>query len=231
MSAIEDHPEPVHLLQQIPAARWQTTLRIRAVSIHTGAIVRRADRAQSIRVAALQMLQRDERVRAFEAHDVTDGRLRGLTARLDDIDPRVRRRKFLPQLEVRFELRARADGDEFTRLLHRAIPRELPLRLRPRLCRRGPARQPVEVRRVARDLRRHTNAHLRAAQLGEAQRVVAPVLLVRLVKFAAADTFEGPRQIAVPLQRVHGEVEMCVEDEHIRMFVGVSSIQDDGRDA
>ena len=38
--------------------------------------------------------------------------------------------------------------------------------------------------------------------------------LVGLALLAAADLGERPRQVAVPLQGVHGQVEMAVDEEH-----------------
>jgi hypothetical protein len=40
-----------------------------------------------------------------------------------------------------------------------------------------------------------------------------PAQAVVDIEFAAAETFLGPAQIAVPFQRVHREIQMRVEDE------------------
>ena len=112
------------------------------------------------------------------------------------------------------QTRAVPDLHHLPRLLHRAIPGQLPLRLRPRLRGRMPALERMRRLHVTRDLRRHDEADPAAPQFGQADRAPAAILLVGLAVFSRADFGQGPRQIAVPLQRVHRQVEMGVEDEH-----------------
>ena len=50
-------------------------LRVRALRVHARSVVRRPDGAQALRVRPLQVVQRDDRVGAFEAEDVADRRV------------------------------------------------------------------------------------------------------------------------------------------------------------
>ena len=77
-----------------------------------------------------------------------------------------------------------------------------------------PALERMRRLHVTRDLRRHDEADPAAPQFGQADRAPAAILLVGLAVFSRADFGQGPRQIAVPLQRVHREVKVGVEDEH-----------------
>ena len=130
VSDIEDDAEPLHLAQQFAAARVEAAARVGAVRIHARPVVRRADGAQALGVGALQVLKRDDRVGAFEAQDVADRLVAGLAE-----SARATR------LDAHAERRAIDDLHDLAALLHRAIPRELPLRHRPGLLRRVPARQ------------------------------------------------------------------------------------------
>jgi hypothetical protein len=67
---------------------------------------------------------------------------------------------------------------------------------------------------VAANLRRHHQPEVAPAKLRQADRAAAAILLVGLAVFALADFLDGPREVAVPFQSVHGEVEMGVEEEH-----------------
>ena len=118
--------------------------------------------------------------------------------------------------QVRVELRARRDGAHLAAPLHLAIPRQLRLRHRPRLLGRVPAGQPVAALHVARDLRRDDHADASAAQLVERHRAAPAVGPVGHAGLALADLVDGPRQVAVPLDGVHGQVEMGVENHALR---------------
>ena len=71
----------------------------------------------------------------------------------------------------------------------------------------------MEVGRIAADLRGDAQADPALPHLGEADRAVAAIDLVLHVPFPAANLLERPAQVAVPLQGVHAQVEMHVEDQ------------------
>ena len=52
---VEDDVQPLHLAQQLVAARPHPAARIRALGVDAGAVMRRTDGAQALRVRALEM--------------------------------------------------------------------------------------------------------------------------------------------------------------------------------
>ena len=201
---IEDDAEPLHLLQQRPARFADAASGIGSLRVRAGTVVRRPDRPQAVVPRPLDVIQRDQRVGAFEAANVADGQLRG---------ERIRRRAPLRQMGV--ELGRRRDLPHLAAPLHLAIPRQLRLRHRPRLFRRVPAGQPVGELHVAGDLRRHDDADAAAAQLVERHRAARAIGAIRHPPFAHPDFIDGPRQVAVPFDGVHGKVEVGVENHGI----------------
>jgi len=73
------------------------------------------------------------------------------------------------------QFRAIADGLEFAGLFHDLIPRQLALRLCPRLFRRIPAGQFVKVRRVTANLRTAGSAYSRRLVVGRKLNPVGPL--------------------------------------------------------
>jgi len=68
----------------------------------------------------------------------------------------------------------------------------------------------------ARDLGRDAQPDPAAPHLRQTDRALAPIRFVGHSIFALADFVDGPRQIAVPFQRVHREIKVRVENEHKR---------------
>src|SRR5689334_17870767 len=99
-------------------------------------------------------------------------------------------------------------------MFHGPIPRQLALRLRPGLFRRMPAGQGIAALHVAGNLRGHADADSAPAHFGKAYRATPAIRLVDEVFLALMDFIEWPGKVAVPLQRVHGQVEMSVKNEH-----------------
>ena len=97
--------------------------------------------------------------------------------------------------------------------LHLAVPSELPLRLRPGLFRGMPAGQRVAALGVAGNLRGDTQSDLATAHLRQADGTPAAVLLVGSAGFSISNFAERTRQIAVPLKRVHREIEVGVNNK------------------
>src|SRR6185503_897975 len=108
------------------------------------------------------------------------------------------------------------DLDHFTRLFHGAIPGQLSLRLRPGLGGAVPSRQSVLGLHIAGDLGRHTEADPATPHFRERDRSFAAIDLVGETGFALADFVDGPREIAVPFQRIHRQVEVGIKNEHDR---------------
>ena len=156
----------------------------------------RTDGPQAAGECALQVAKLNDRVGAFEREDIADRR--------------VGRRVVLPQGDVAGERPPVANLHQLAAFFHRAIPGELPLRLRPGDLGRVPARQRIAVGDVAGDLRRNAQADLAPPHLSKSADALAAIELVGLADLAAANLVQRPRQIAVPLQGVHGEIEMTI---------------------
>ena len=163
--------------------------------------MRRPNRPQALFVGAFNMPDRHHRIRALQAEH--------------EIDRRVgRNRVGAPHLDGGVQLRRSSDLLHLAPVLHRAIPGKLSLSLSVGLLRRMPARQVARRFHVARNLRRHTNADAPRAHLGKTYSAIAAVLFVGLPRFPFANFIERSRDVAIPLQRVHAEVEMGVENKH-----------------
>ena len=163
-------PSRVHLPEQLAAARAEIAARVGALRVNAGAVMRRADGAEAVRVRALEMPERDDGVGAFEAEHVAD---RGLRRRST---PWRLRRSTASACRVG----AVPNLHHLAALLHGAIPGELPLCLRPRLLRRMPAGQRVAARHVARDLRGDAEADAAAPHFGKTDRAAAAIRFVGL---------------------------------------------------
>src|SRR5215471_14934051 len=112
-----------------------------------------------------------------------------------------------------------ADLDHFTAVFHTAVPSKLALSLCPGDFGSIPAWKRVVFGNVAGDLGRDTEADFAAAHLAERANTAAAVFFVGLAAFAASDFGEWPRQIAIPLQGVHRQIEMAVNKQHDRFRV------------
>src|SRR5262249_38405528 len=134
---VEDDAEPLDLLQQLASADPEVTRRARAVRVHARTVVRRPHRPQPLRVRAFEVSRSDERVRALETEDIADRPALGAP--------------FRPGSEVGVERTTIRDWRQLAALLHRPVPGELPLGLRPCLLLRVPPRQRVANRDVASD--------------------------------------------------------------------------------
>ena len=81
--------------------------------------MRRAHGTKALRIGAFEVPRREDRVGPFQAQDIADGC--------------IGRRTVLPALYLLVELLAIGDRPQLAALLHGAIPRQLPLCLRPGL--------------------------------------------------------------------------------------------------
>src|ERR1044072_746926 len=72
---IQNDAESFHLLQQLASFRAQITSGVRSICVSPRPVVRWPYGTQPLRVRALEMRGGHDRVRAFEAQDVSDGLL------------------------------------------------------------------------------------------------------------------------------------------------------------
>lgn len=115
---------------------------------------------------------------------------------------------------MRLESGAISDLHEFAAFLHRPIPRQLRLRHRPRLLRRMPALELAARRDIPRDLRGDAQPDAAAPHLRERHRALTAVGLIGESRFAATNFFDGASEIAIPFDRVHRQVEVCIHYQH-----------------
>ena len=74
---------------------------------------------------------------------------------------------------------------------------------------------------MARDLCRHAEPDAAPPHLGERHRPAPAIGLVGEMLLPRANLLDGPREIAVPFERVHGQVEMGVEDQHAGALLAI----------
>ena len=106
----------------------------------------------------------------------------------------------------------------FTSTLHLLIPGKLALSLRPGLFRGMPTRQRVAALGISSNLSSDAETDFAPAHLRQTDCTSAAILFVGLTKLSVANFVERPRQITVPLEGVHREVEVSVKDK--RIFIG-----------
>jgi hypothetical protein len=69
---------------------------------------------------------------------------------------------------------------------------------------------------VTGDLRGDDQADLGPVQFRKADRASSAIFFVTEMAFPIPNFRNGPRQVAVPLQRVHGQVQMGIKDKHVK---------------
>jgi hypothetical protein len=117
---------------------------------------------------------------------------------------------------VRVEIGAADDRLHLAAPLHLAVPCQLRLGHRPRLLGRVPSWQRVAALHVARDLRRHHDADPAAAELVERHRAAPAVGPVGHPALACPDLVDGPREVAIPFDGIHRQIEMRINHQHRR---------------
>lgn len=106
-----------------------------------------------------------------------------------------------------------AELDQLADLLHSAVPGKLALGLGPGLFGRLPAGEFAEAGGVAGDLSCDAEANAAATHLWQAYSVVAAIREVFHADLTTAYVDQGLAGITIPLESVHREVEVSVEDE------------------
>ena len=196
MRHVENNAEPLHLAQQVRPRRAKAAALVGAGRVGARAVMGRAKRAQAALVRAFEVLQRHHRVRSLEAQNIAHRQVVAWPVG--------------PLGQVRLQLAKVGDLRHLTPALHLAVPGELALRLCPGLFRRMPAGQRVAALGIAGDLRCDAQADVATAHLRQGDGAAAAILLVGLAGFAPADLVERARHVAVPLERVHREIEVGV---------------------
>src|SRR4051812_38940776 len=69
---IKDDSKPLHLAKKLTSTDADSTRRIRALGVDARSVVGRTDGSQTVRISPLEMVERDDRVRAFETQDIAD---------------------------------------------------------------------------------------------------------------------------------------------------------------
>src|SRR4029079_10044374 len=82
MSDGEIYTEPLHLFEQLASLCAEITGGVGAVCVSSRAVVCGSYSTQALRIRALEMFRRDDRVSAFEAQDVPDRESAFAAARL-----------------------------------------------------------------------------------------------------------------------------------------------------
>ena len=169
--------------------------------------MRGADGTQAACMGAVQMIERDERVRTLQRKHIADGQ-----GEVRIITPRE---GLLPLVEMILQSRGIAELHELARFFHAFIPGELGLRHGPSLRLRTPAEDgTVGIPLHAGELCGHTEADACTTHFSKTHHTTATVRFVLQMGFLSADLGERLREIAVPFNGVEREVEVSVEDEH-----------------
>ena len=200
---VEDDVQPLHLAEQRPAVLSNPAAGVGPLRVDTRPVVRRPDGAQPLRVRPLQVVRREDGIRALEAQYVSDRRMRVTAGSLDRV----------PVFEVTLQRGRIGDVRHLAGFFHGVVPRELALRLGPGLLLGMPAGDRAPPLHMARDHRRHAHPHAPAPHLAERDGPVSAIGPVRHAPLGLPDLGNGPSQVAVPLERVHREVQVRVEDE------------------
>ena len=196
---VENDAEALHLAEQIRSRLAKRSAFVRARRVGARAVMRRAKRAQAGGVGLFQMAKGDHRVGPLETEHIADWERLGWAG--------------FPLGQVRLELLEVGDLCQLCLLFHFAIPSQLALCLCPGLSWRVPTGQRVVALGVAGDLRPNTKADVSATHLRQADCALAAVRFVGLAGLAFANFYEWPRQVAVPLERVHRQVEVDVKNK------------------
>ena len=206
---VEDHPQSIHFGDQFPSGGIERRRGIGAVGVAARAVMGRSHGPQPGAVRPLQMSDRDHRIGALERKDVADRQPR-------DVATAGGRRE--PSRDVGVESGAIDDLHHLSRLLHGAIPVELGLGLRPGLLGRVPAGERIVGGYGAGNLRRDDQADPATPEIRKRDDGVATVGLVAEAAgpLTRVDLRGGDSQVAIPLHRVHRQIEVGVNREHGR---------------
>ena len=198
MRQVDDHAGVGHGLQQGAAALGEAAFRVGAVGVGGEAVVGQAHDSQAILPPEGDLLRIDDGVGTLHAQDVTQRCGLGSVLPGLHVGCKPRLVSHLPQLALR---------------LQDPVIGQLSLRLavgdllvgRPRGGRSGPG--------DAADDGRQRQGDLALAHLGQGGGAAGATLL-RHARLATAQLVDLELQVAVPVEGVHGQVEMGVDQNH-----------------
>ena len=114
---------------------------------------------------------------------------------------------------MRLELLEVGDLCQLALLFHFAVPSQLALCLCPGLSWRVPAGQWIVALGVAGDLRADAKANIAAAHLRQTNGTLGAIRFIGLPGLTFANLGERSRQVAVPLEGIHRQVEVDIKNE------------------
>ena len=207
-------PSALHLAEQLPAAWPEVAGGVGALRVDAGTVVRRSDGAQPLRVGALEVRQRHDRVGPLEAQHVPDAWLPPSVEFRSSGSASSNQRTLRPAATCRSSAARSAIGVSSPRSSMARYQASCPCVIAQACSGRVPSGQRVVRRDVPGDQRRDAQPDAAAAHLRKRHRAAAAIRLVGPRPLARADLVDRPRQIAVPLERVHREVEVRVDNQH-----------------
>ncbi|MGC3971532.1 MAG: hypothetical protein QM775_30570 [Pirellulales bacterium] len=106
------------------------------------------------------------------------------------------------------------DLHHFAGFFHGPIPRKLALRLGPGNLRAVPTRQRIAGPDVATNLRRDAKPDLAATHIRQRHGAARSIDPIGPAGFATPNVGHRLREVAIPFQSIHAQVEVSVEDQH-----------------
>ena len=208
---VEDHAYFFHGAQQILTRVGQTSFGTGAVRVRTDPVVRQADGAQAVLPPRLDLSGPDDRVGAFHAQDEAQ-RLVGAA--------------LLPGLEVLFQALGIGDHAHLALRFQHPVVGQLSLGLGVGDLLGGHARGRAVGPGGARDHRGHRDGQFRLSHFGQGDCTAASSFLGH-AGFELTDFGHAQLQVPVPLQGVHGQVQVGVDHQHGGVL-SVMSVREEG---
>ena len=198
MGQIQDHPARFHGPQQRFAEFGQAALGAGAVGVGADAVVGETDHAQAVLPPGLDLLGPDDRVSPLHGED--ESQWFGAAS-------------LLPGAGVLIEGSGVADDADFPLAFEHAVVGELALGAGVGDLLTGRTGRGTAGTGGARDDGDHGDEQFGPAHLREGGGVASPALLGH-AGLGPADLGHAQIQVAVPLQGVHGQVEVGVDHQH-----------------
>ena len=198
MADVQQDSLPFHRLQHGAAALGQAARRLRPVRVGADAVVNQADDAQPLVPPLADLLGTDDRVRPLHGQHEAD---------------RCLLRVPLPLREMGIESGAVTDLAQEAARLHPPVVGQLAHRLGIGDVLGPHAGEPLAHRGQPALHGDEDQSHPAAAQLLEADHPGPPALAVH-AGLRLPDRRDALRQVAVPFERVEGDVQMRIDDQH-----------------
>ena len=118
----------------------------------------------------------------------------------------------MPQFDVPLQASSVNDLHHLARIFHRAIPGQLRLSYGPGDFRTLPARQWIVGSDIPSKLCGDTEPHLSTSHFRQGANAQTTVHLVGQTLLAQPHFFQRACDVAVPFDRVHGQIQVSIED-------------------